>query len=333
METKKCKGPCGEIKPLDQFAKMVASKDGRQPLCRKCDKDRCTKYFDEHPLALWGSSQRKNSKVRGKPIKMTVQELVQWAEATPTCELTGLKLTYGRDNNGQRLRSTASVDHINPNIEGILENLGIIRDPFNMAKNAYSIQDLTNFIHNLYDNRSQLRLYMIHKVDEIELIPYKRQYNVGTNWRWKWADNVRRNHLDSKYRKSKKDVWDISRDYIYSVAINTDFCQMCNRRIYYAGEDSNRKGRQPDSASFDRIDTSKAYTIGNVGIICDQCNGFKGRGTLEELLEDLNAYLKHEDDLVADYQKRADALKRDYVKRGHIQGRLDMSYGSCLQLG
>ena len=36
VSEKKCTGPCGRVKPIDQFNKNPCSSDGRQPKCREC---------------------------------------------------------------------------------------------------------------------------------------------------------------------------------------------------------------------------------------------------------------------------------------------------------
>lgn len=46
-----------------------------------------------------------------------------------------------------------------------------------------------------------------------------------------------------------------------------------------------RGPRQPDSASLDRVDSSKGYMPGNVEIISWRANDIKGDATLEELLK------------------------------------------------
>jgi hypothetical protein len=36
VPTKQCKGPCGQVKPLDQFHRRARSRDGLQAHCRAC---------------------------------------------------------------------------------------------------------------------------------------------------------------------------------------------------------------------------------------------------------------------------------------------------------
>jgi hypothetical protein len=43
------------------------------------------------------------------------------------------------------------------------------------------------------------------------------------------------------------------------------------------------KGHNSRSASFDRIDNTLGYTLGNVAVICRRCNRLKGDATPEEI--------------------------------------------------
>ncbi len=38
--SKKCTGPCGQIKPLSEFYKLAHGKDGRRSACKECTKAR-----------------------------------------------------------------------------------------------------------------------------------------------------------------------------------------------------------------------------------------------------------------------------------------------------
>jgi len=64
----------------------------------------------------------------------------------------------------------------------------------------------------------------------------------------------------------------------------TKNCSCCNRKLQIAG-------RNPDSASFDRVDNRKGYTAGNVVIVCHECNTKKGNLTLSDI-EMIEAYIK-----------------------------------------
>jgi hypothetical protein len=44
--TKRCQGPCGLVKPLDQFSRHAASRDGRWRRCKQCERQR-VKEHDE----------------------------------------------------------------------------------------------------------------------------------------------------------------------------------------------------------------------------------------------------------------------------------------------
>lgn len=39
MNTKKCKGPCGKVLPLEEFGADRRSKDGKQPKCKPCTRE------------------------------------------------------------------------------------------------------------------------------------------------------------------------------------------------------------------------------------------------------------------------------------------------------
>lgn len=347
MKTKKCKGPCSETKSLDEFYKDRRMKDGHYAWCKECCKAKEMKRWQEQPLALWATNKRSSSKRTGKPIIPTVPELTDRAKKTLTCELTNLPLTYGVDNGGKIIRSTASIDHVHPDLPGIMENLGIIRDPFNMAKGTGETPALTEYMHILQDNKDQLRWYFTHEYEPVKVIPYiKRKLGQGMNHRRHWASIVETNHKRTlndashggRHTTSMLHLWQTNIDEIYSVIVNLNRCEMCGRPIYYTGEVPERIGKGkggvlPDTASFDRINVTKPYTIENIGIICGQCNRFKGTGNLQEILDDLRAYLKQEDDLVAEYQKRAEDLRKNYVIRGNPQRRIDDFNGADLQLG
>lgn len=46
MQTKKCKGECGEEKPLSEFSRNSNSADGKDVFCKKCKNERSKqRYF------------------------------------------------------------------------------------------------------------------------------------------------------------------------------------------------------------------------------------------------------------------------------------------------
>lgn len=68
-------------------------------------------------------------------------------------------------------------------------------------------------------------------------------------------------------------------------------CECCGRTFDYKAPPI-RPGRPGRSMpSLDRIDPTKGYVRGNVGIICWRCNAIKRDGTLEEL-EAIVRYMK-----------------------------------------
>ena len=53
---------CKEFKPLEDFAVKKASKDGRNGICKKCDKEKAQRYRDEDPARANASSKRSKKK-------------------------------------------------------------------------------------------------------------------------------------------------------------------------------------------------------------------------------------------------------------------------------
>lgn len=51
METKQC-SKCEEVKPLDQFHRMKATKDGLRPNCKMCVKAYSSGYYAENKTAV-----------------------------------------------------------------------------------------------------------------------------------------------------------------------------------------------------------------------------------------------------------------------------------------
>lgn len=47
MDTKRC-STCGETKPLEQFHRMRASRDGHMSICMDCNKTRVRRWRDEN---------------------------------------------------------------------------------------------------------------------------------------------------------------------------------------------------------------------------------------------------------------------------------------------
>jgi len=124
-----------------------------------------------------------------------------------------------------------------------------------------------------YENNKEKVLAVVHKYrdENKEIIHEKgRQY---------YRRNLKNRLLNAARARSKKSgfAFDISID-DFDIP---EFCPLLNIPLFVA---EGRKAVKPNSASLDRIDSTKGYVKGNVWIISFKANTMKSNSTLEEFL-------------------------------------------------
>ena len=111
---KKCKGPCGVVKPLEQFHKSVAGKDGRQGKCKDChasdasgrrlipenldrERDRAAAWRAAHPEEMKAIRQRayEKSRTNGSATRSTQTRQAR-VKSARTTEVVSLKAVLDR---------------------------------------------------------------------------------------------------------------------------------------------------------------------------------------------------------------------------------------------
>ena len=68
-------------------------------------------------------------------------------------------------------------------------------------------------------------------------------------------------------------------------------CACCGATLDYGYNPTGRSGRAP---SIDRVDNTKGYVFGNIGIICDRCNIRKRDSSIRQL-EQIITYMRDRD--------------------------------------
>jgi 5-methylcytosine-specific restriction endonuclease McrA len=115
-----------------------------------------------------------------------------------------------------------------------------------------------------YKNDPEFRKRMIFYIGN-----YKKRFPFRT-----WANTVIQTH------RQRGIHIEISRLELEGLASQTKFCVFCGCPLKY-GPQNGKKKWHSDSASADRIDTTKPFDRKNIQIICVQCNSAKSKMTME----------------------------------------------------
>lgn len=108
-----------------------------------------------------------------------------------------------------------------------------------------------------------------------EKAAYDSDYQKSLNgWATRKISSMRRHAQKNSY------ACEIDRDYLLSHVV--DECPALKIKLFYGY--SEVKGRRPDRATVDRIDSSKGYIKGNIQIISDKANRMKTDATREEMV-------------------------------------------------
>jgi hypothetical protein len=91
---------CGETKPLEEYHKKTGAKDGKQSMCKDCNKNRVRAWQAEHPDYWQTQRGRKDSiavKRRAKIYGISETEVKLLLE-TNFCELCGIEFGESHKN-------------------------------------------------------------------------------------------------------------------------------------------------------------------------------------------------------------------------------------------
>lgn len=136
---------CNQNKPLSDFYKSKATKDGHTPGCKKCyyKKDKIQADKKANPLKFMLYNAKHRAKRDGVPFTLTEFNI----EMPTHCPITGVELLYagtGKTKGYGAEDNAASIDKIDPTKGYTPENSVIISWKINRAKAYLSIEDIEN---------------------------------------------------------------------------------------------------------------------------------------------------------------------------------------------
>lgn len=153
---KVCSG-CGIKKPLSDFNKHSANKDGYYGRCKDCckqwvnnnkDKVNATqrRYDINHPERTWCRSSLTSHLRSGYIVNITVEQLEKLAQQTHLCKYCGVKLDYTRGSKDGRMQlSSPSLDRKNNDNEMNINNVQIICHECNRTKGKRTDEEFINY--------------------------------------------------------------------------------------------------------------------------------------------------------------------------------------------
>jgi len=127
---------CGEAKSLDDFHKKSSAKDGKQTMCKECNKARVRSWQDDNPNYWRTQRNRKDSiavQRRARTYGITETEVKLLLE-TSFCELCHAEFS-------ETARKNIDHDHVTGKVRGVLcghcnRGLGHFKDDPELLKRA-----------------------------------------------------------------------------------------------------------------------------------------------------------------------------------------------------
>ena len=142
MKTKRC-SKCGEVKPINEFHKNKANKDGHRYSCKICLFEHKRKRMSKNPYKFWVNNTLRKHKHKGFKVNISRDELIEIAKNTTNCPFCGCKLewSYGKGAS----KNSPTLDRINN--EGVLtlKNTQILCRRCNGIKQEKSMQEFIEY--------------------------------------------------------------------------------------------------------------------------------------------------------------------------------------------
>lgn len=148
---------CKAEKPLTEYNKCSARKDGYHNECKACVHDRykedpngikkreaaTIKWKQENPKGLWVHwavhRAKRRAKVKHVPFNLTSRDLLPLVP--DACPVFGTPFVFAGNASGG-IETSPSIDRIDPKKGYVIENIAIISLKANAIKNAYSAGEL-----------------------------------------------------------------------------------------------------------------------------------------------------------------------------------------------
>jgi hypothetical protein len=143
VETKQCYC-CGEVKPLSEFHKNKAAKDGLHSYCKSCVKASNKAYREANPDWRAWDAIKTRAKKKGLGFDIEVADVVP----PEFCPILGLRLERGKGCGGKQ--NSPSVDRIDPTKGYVKDNIQVISNLANLMKSDATPEQLLMFADWIY---------------------------------------------------------------------------------------------------------------------------------------------------------------------------------------
>lgn len=167
------------------------------------------------------------------------------------------------------------------------------------AKNGFGLSDIVKKLNGKVSRQRIKQITQKLGIDAFAIKQLKKQKELNDRMFKKWGPKW----SDLEYRKtavyqSMREKFRNKKAKSYNHEFTIDFgdlefpthCPILGIELDYLCED----GRQENSPSFDRIDSTKGYIKGNVAIVSWRANRIKNNGTVEEHKKIVDYMLKHQ---------------------------------------
>lgn len=151
METKQCTC-CKEVKPLSEFSKEKARKDGHQSQCKECTKEYQKEYNKANADKMKEYRQanadlrmlyriKNRSKVKGLEFNLEVEDIL----GVTHCPVFGWELKRNLEGQQGNRPNSPSVDRIIPELGYVKGNIQILSQKANTMKLDATPEELLMF--------------------------------------------------------------------------------------------------------------------------------------------------------------------------------------------
>lgn len=162
-ELKQC-SKCGEHKPLFDFTKNRASKDGLQHRCRVCDKEYQTKRRNDNKeqireyskayqtkrredfdyrLQMLLNASKQRAALKNREHTLTIQDIKELYPLDNKCPVFGFELQF---NNAGFRETSPSIDRIDSTKGYTRDNVQIVSWKANRLKSYATLEDLETLV-------------------------------------------------------------------------------------------------------------------------------------------------------------------------------------------
>ena len=258
---------CNRTKNIWLFPNRKGNKLNKEKRCKSCTKDLLRKTREKHSIDKIIQRLLYSAKGRGKVFQLTTTDILKCIESQKnTCVYSGHPFVWMYNHPDK-----PSIDRIDSSQGYIPSNIQMVTKTVNQAKSVLSEQQFIQMIRDIYDT---------------SCVPHQLPYN--NTWKNEFEGNTHAKHIlkisrsSTKTRNNKKrtktshSITHNDLEAMYSSQQNK--CAYSHRELVWDKSKEN-------SASIDRIDSTKGYKKDNVHLVTYHVNVAKNNLTHNDFLK------------------------------------------------